>query len=674
MRRFWLCWLIIFTLLLPLCAVAQADEGEDDEEEEVAEPGESDIVFTPGEIVVVGRRTPAEMTGTVTEIDAEDIRQLGAQNAADALRIITGTRVDAAPTSLSANGKQEQLASLRGFDARHVIVLIDGVPMYEPYFRVLDLRQIPVGDIAKIKVIKGPTSVLYGPNALGGVINIITKRGAGRPRGHFDASYGDVQTFLGNASALGGYRNWEYFVSSGFAAGDGFRIAEDFGATRNEDGELRENSDYRDLVLAGKLGYFNGLNGLAISANHYQFEGGVPFSMEAIEPGTLWRKKWRKTSVAMHGELTPTDYLYIRARAFYTRFFNTITTYTDTSMSAVAVDGDAVSTYDNDVFGYILMPELLMDEWGTLTFSLLYKNDQVSIQDEDGAEWYDFAAETYSGGAEYGVHFFRFDFTAGAAYHFYRRYETPEEQLGEDNDAVDYQAGLAYAPAAGLTLRIAAAHKSAFPDLKTLYGSQGNPDLKPEYAYNFDAGVRFNMWAPLTLEATYFYSDITDLIGKRDLGNEFFYENIDEATLSGLESSLGFTFFDDQLYLGANHTYLQTTDEREERKLKSLDFRPEHMFNLDGRMYMPWGTTLSVQFYYVDERQYEVPGNERNVRTMPEYGLTNARLGHTFAWDEGRTSCELFFQGYNLFDVYYEQAPEKASAGRTLMAGLALDF
>ena len=312
---------LLLILLIPLVVYAEeaTDEAEDDSP-----------VFTAGEIVVTGQRSPAEVTGSISELDEDDIRALGATNAAEALIAVAGTRVDTAPTSLSANGKQESLVSLRGFDPRNVIVLIDGVPTYEPYFRVLDLRQIPVGDIAKIKVIKGPTSVLYGPNALGGVINIITKRGAGPPRGHLDASYGDVNAFAGNASALGGIGGWDYFLNAGYAAADGWLISDDFDETRNEDGGLRDNSDFRDLLMSGRIGYHRGLNGLSLSASHYQYEGGVPFDMEAIEPGTLWRKDWRKTAVSLHGEVNPADFFYARGRLFYTRFFNTITSYTDT--------------------------------------------------------------------------------------------------------------------------------------------------------------------------------------------------------------------------------------------------------------------------------------------------------------------------------------------------------
>ena len=608
-------------------------------------------------MIVTGKRSPAELTASSQEITADDIRALGAKNVAEALQLATGMRVDTAPNALSANGKQETLAGLRGFDPRNVIVLIDGIPVYEPYFRVLDLRQIPVGDVAKIKIMKGPTSVLYGPNALGGVINIITKRGAGPARGHVDASYGDVENFAGNASVRGGARGFEYFLAPGFAKSEGYRVSDDFERTRNEDGGLRENSDFSDYYASGKVGYFRGLTGLTLAANHYEFTGGVPFSMEAVEPSTLWRKFWRKTGVAIYGDWAPVDFLYLRGKAFYTRFYNTITTFEDTALSTIAADGDALSTYDNDVFGYQLMPEWLLGPAGSITMSLLYKQDRVGIQDEKGGEWTDYAAETYSGGAEYGVSAWKLWLTTGAAYHFFRRVETPGDDLGKDDGVADYQAGLAFVPHPAIELHAGAAHKTAFPDLKSLYGSQGNPELKPEAALNVDAGYRAFPLPQLSFASTWFYSDITDLIGKRELGNEFVLENISAATITGVENTLDLTFFDDILTGGFAYTYLNTRDERDERHLERLDFRPEHTASFDGRVTAPFGTSLAAQFVWVSERQYEEPGKDRDKQALPEYGLLSARLAHRLTWDAGRTTAEFFLEGKNLLDVYYESAP-----------------
>jgi len=130
--------------------------------------------FDLGEVVVTAEKEAVAKATTVNEITAEDIKARGCKTVADALELIPGVDVE-------MGGKGEMHVYIRGFKQENVKVLIDGVPAYETYFRTLDLSQFPVESIAKIKVIKGASSVLYGANTMGGVINIITKKGSSRP-------------------------------------------------------------------------------------------------------------------------------------------------------------------------------------------------------------------------------------------------------------------------------------------------------------------------------------------------------------------------------------------------------------------------------------------------------------------------------------------------------------
>jgi len=641
----------------------------------MAEEGdEKSPVFSQGEVIVTGERSPVEVSGSMEEITEKDIRMTGAGNVAEALQLAAGIRVDAAPTSLSSNGKGEFLGSLRGFDPRNLIVLIDGVPVYEPYFRVLDLSRIPVSDIAKIKIIKGATSVLYGPNAMGGIINIITKKGKGPARGHMEGIYGDVNRYAGHGSVSGSHKWFGYFFAPSFEKSDGFPVSAEMEETRNQGSGLRKNSDFQDLSLAGKFDYSNALHNLTISANHYEYKGGVPFSMEAAEPAALWRKTWKKSSVALFGQTGAGDFFFAKGKAFYSRFYNTITSYQDTSMSSVIDQGNAVSTYDNQITGFYLLPQFILGKVASMEFSTLYKYDLVSIQDEKGAKWLDFGAETISQGAQSQSSFYKISLTLGGAYHYYRRTQTPGNDLGQDNKAMDYMAGVAYSPLKYFDIFTAAAHKSSFPDLKTLYGSQGNPDLKTEHAINIDGGFRVRNVPHFKMETAWFYSDITDLIGKQDTGNTFTYENIDRAKITGVEIMTGLFFLDGILVFNAGYAYMKTEDNRKNRILESLDFRPEHKMVFDSRVNLPFGANISLQHYFTGERKYEKPGIDPSVETLAEYGITNGRISHTIPISDRELLMELFIKGKNIFDVYYETSPLKAPPGRELSAGLAFDF
>ena len=155
---------VFLAILLLLSASAFAEEPEGLMGQEEYE------VFDLGEIYVSAEKLPASKEVTVTtEITAEEIKATNSRTVAEALTYVPGVIV-------STGRKNEPGVQIRGLNQSRALVLIDGVPYYETNFGKLDLNQIPVDNIAKIEVTKGGSSVLYGPNAIAGVINIITKK------------------------------------------------------------------------------------------------------------------------------------------------------------------------------------------------------------------------------------------------------------------------------------------------------------------------------------------------------------------------------------------------------------------------------------------------------------------------------------------------------------------
>ncbi|WP_273333808.1 TonB-dependent receptor [Dictyoglomus turgidum] len=154
--------LILFSLIfnLALAAELQAQQENTESYEE----------YALGEIVVIGEKTPAvrEVTKT-TIVTAEELKDKNVRTVAEALIYVAGLRV-------STGRKNEPNVSIHGLEQTRILVLIDGVPYYETKFGRLDLNAIPIDNIAKIEIEKGVSSILYGPNSLGGVINIITKK------------------------------------------------------------------------------------------------------------------------------------------------------------------------------------------------------------------------------------------------------------------------------------------------------------------------------------------------------------------------------------------------------------------------------------------------------------------------------------------------------------------
>ena len=142
-------------LLLPLTAAAA----------DVASPPP---VFTLGTIDVHAERGTSPAVAE-RSLDAERIQQLDRNTVGDAVSVLPGV-------SLARNSRNEDMVYLRGFDARQVPVFLDGIPLYVPYDGYVDFGRFTTFDLAEIQVASGSASLLYGPNILGGAINLISRR------------------------------------------------------------------------------------------------------------------------------------------------------------------------------------------------------------------------------------------------------------------------------------------------------------------------------------------------------------------------------------------------------------------------------------------------------------------------------------------------------------------
>ncbi|MEM6615343.1 MAG: TonB-dependent receptor [Pseudomonadota bacterium] len=147
-----------------------------------------------GEIVFSANRqaAPIQRAGSsITVLDAEDIEETRATSVAEIFRAVPGVQV---VESGGAGGTTE--VNIRGAEPQHTLVLIDGVRVNDPASRrsTFDFAAFSVNDIERIEVLRGPQSALYGSDAIGGVINIITKKPEGAPSGSVTVEAGSYQT------------------------------------------------------------------------------------------------------------------------------------------------------------------------------------------------------------------------------------------------------------------------------------------------------------------------------------------------------------------------------------------------------------------------------------------------------------------------------------------------
>jgi vitamin B12 transporter len=173
-------------------------------------------------IQVTATRTPQPIQragSAITVIGPEEIARTSARNVDDLLRQVPGVSL------VRAGGVgNTQTVRIRGGDVRHTLVLIDGIRVNDPSStgREFDFSLLALTDLDRIEVLRGPQSALYGSDALGGVVNIITKRGRGGPRATIVAEGGSYGTKELRAGVSGGTDRTFYAFSASGLHTDGF--------------------------------------------------------------------------------------------------------------------------------------------------------------------------------------------------------------------------------------------------------------------------------------------------------------------------------------------------------------------------------------------------------------------------------------------------------------------
>lgn len=172
------------------------------------------------EVVVTATRNDhavAALPMPITVVNKSQIQTMGSLRLNDVLTEQTGLVIVPQVNGMG-NGLQMQ-----GFDPDYTLILVDGEPLIGRFTGSLDLSRVTVGNIKQIEIVKGPSSSLYGSDALAGVVNIITD-GAKVRGGNFSARYGTFNTTNLNADVGTAEKNWTSFVSFNRYATDGYAI------------------------------------------------------------------------------------------------------------------------------------------------------------------------------------------------------------------------------------------------------------------------------------------------------------------------------------------------------------------------------------------------------------------------------------------------------------------
>jgi len=640
-------------------------------------------VFHLGEVIVTGEKETVNLATTVTEVSMEDIKAKGANTVADALKFLPGV-------SVQSGGKGEVHVSIRGFEQHQVKILIDGVPARENYFGTVDLSMLPTDSISKITITKGASSVLYGSNTMGGVINIITKKGGTKPQTSFTTSLGDYGTSNYSLNHGGSSGNINYWVGGGYQRSDGFRLSGNFdendpdvglGTPYNEDGGKRDLSNYTKKNLDMKIGYDPGKDSsVYLSFDYVNNERGMPTFYNRY-----WAySNWEQWQVNLVGEHRFSDVVMVKTRLFYVKHDDGIE---DVSWDKIHTTSGKKwfeeSYYDDSSLGGEVQTSLKLADWNSLRFAVNYMEDDhkegnylssdcwnvikgispVGWEPED-----QYKSHTYTIAVEDEVALSNtISMVAGASYDAFEPTLTSDQPEPGKMDTINPQVGIVFDMTDATTLHASVGQKTRFPTLKELYStlSGGNPDFDPEKTIAYEVGASHLFSGDVKADMAFFYHDIEDLIDTTKIDGQSVYININEATIYGAEATLAMKL-SSALNTSLNYTWLQTIDKSNNDR--ELQGRPRHRVNLGMSYLFPFGLTADMQATYNIRQYWE--NNDYQWDELPDYLVINAKLTQKLK-KRGTIEPELFLQGTNILDKdYYET--NGSEPGLNFLAGITL--
>ncbi|MDR1840501.1 MAG: TonB-dependent receptor [Holophagales bacterium] len=642
---------------------AVQDNKQDDAKKKQAEQKKKDEPRVMGEVTVVVTADKEVLEQVHTRVSADTIEMINARNVSDALTFLPGLSFSVSAT------RGDLLIYVRGNDSRRVPVFLDGIPSYTPYRGEVDFQHFSIFDIEEIQVAKGFSSVLYGPNTLGGAINLVTKRPSEKFEGNFllGASDGDGRTAAVNAGS--NQDNFYIQVGGSMRERGDFKMSSNYVATDREDGKRRENSDYKDSKLSAKFGFTpNSNNEYVIGYMLQKGERGVPEPTGgAVRPARdFWRwPTWDKDSIYFISHTGIGSDSYIKFRAFHDTHKNTLNIYTSNTYTDLRTGSP--STYDDFTNGALLELGTTMFKGHSIRAVAQVKRDVNRRLDSNWTEWRHLKNELTSIGIEDSIKVNeKLDLTLGLGMDRQKPLDLGENEPKASQSFVQGIFGAFWKATDNLHAYVTVARKNRFPTLSDRYSERfgayiPNPDLDPEDSTNYDIGVKAKLTPWLAIEGALFYSDINNLIAEvtNVQGNLSQMQNIEKARHSGIELSF---YLKPTTWLEANAFYTYINRENVSKPESPLRETPKNRLTgfAKATPFDQWYIMASVEYQSATEDSAEVLGGYTTANLTIGYKPTKA-----ITIDGGFT---------NILDRNYQQRLYFPAQGRTWFVNAKYKF
>ena len=597
-------------------------------------PSAAQSVSEADTVVVSASRIPQSIRDvgvSATVVPRERIEELNAQSVGDVLGEVTDARVN----TYGSMGAESDI-TLRGSSGNQVLVMVDGRPVNVASLGMTDLSMFPADQVERIEVIRGPGSVLYGAGALAGVVNIITRDPPEKLRTDLSASYGTKNTRiiqLDNGARIG---DVGYLVEASQNASDGWRA----------------NSACEGYHISGKVDYdMTQESRLVLDSGFSRQDKGLPGSTSWPSPNAkqydeqYWFDLTHKYEFETNSCLT--------SKAFLNQNWQD---YKDPDIFT-----DDISR--NQKAGLDVQQTLPMGESQLFLGGVYFENDYVDIKDKDGVSRIGGNRDLFTGAGflQDEISFLeRFVATPGL------RCDIQSKWGAELSPKIS---GL-YKIIDGTRLKASVGRGFRAPTVNELYWrddySEGNPDLKPEESFSYDAGIQQQLGAKSMLGVALFQSHVKNLIAWYDVDGKGIYkaQNINDAFLQGLETELNVQITD-EISGALNYTLLGSQDTSGVYDGETLTYRPKN--KVGGRLgyQNKWGLKLDMDAEYTDK----VYIDRANTQELGGFMTFGVYVSQTIV-----KGVEIYVRGDNILDKQYELVNGYPMPGASIMGGVKATF
>jgi len=548
--------------------------------------------------------------------------------------------------------------SLRGSTSGQVVVLLDGQRINNPQTGEVDLSTLSLEGVKKIEVVRGSNSALYGADAIGGVVNIITRSDKQEKTGWHSsvkttgASFG---TFSLESTVDAKIKHWDLDASGKYLLSEGdFTFTDNYGQERT-----RENADIESIDLHGRaatsLGQGLFARHLEFTLRHHKSERGAPGT---IEPYYYRARIWDKQNQAnillsskifscIH-ELRWQNYYYDS----WSRYFN------DESLQKVD------SRFTTRTGGSEIQIRSILEDWSTLTYGSGIRMDYMQNHQTSDKRVRTSAYLFTVSENQLPVHIFGMKKLALVPS---LRYDWNSDYPNRLSPKIGLVFNWGERWLTSLKMNTGLSYRA--PTFNDLYWpedawAKGNPDLSPENGVDWDMGIRlqYPFLNGFYLESTYFENYLSDMIIWQEKAGLWMPENVQSARIRGLENSLKFSPVKNNLTFQANYTFMDARNTNQQAPAeykKILVYRPKHTVNvsLTARIRHFHGT---YSYQYVSRRYTDVTNVWNN--SLDPYNLSHISFGYQMPF---KTIClKVNAQLKNLFNTEYSVIKNMPVPGR----------